>query len=111
MSGEGRRSSFHAPRLTFLGTLRGTGPLVVEGGAALGDVEYEIDLYLEREKRIANGRISGGEALIAAALEAKAATLTLVTGAAIAFTLRPDPDDPQTAEIDLTGDVPEIAKG
>jgi len=107
MNGKGRRSSFEALRLNLVGSLRGEGEL--SAGKSHGWAQYEIDGYRERTKVVANGRLFGGRALIAAVFAAGGGRLALADGSTIDFVLKPDPDGEENCEIELTGVLPSFA--
>ena len=65
--------------IRHLGSSRGDGRLLVEGGAA-GAVSYEIDRYSDHRGETGNGRLSADAALLAAAFDAGKAALILADG-------------------------------
>lgn len=107
MPGKPNRHSFHTPRMTFLGTVRGTGKLTVAG--ATGDVRYEIDRYRTRAQTVANGRITGPVALISDAFTAEKAQLMLEDGGVVGISLPVDPAGDECAEIEIDDPLPQFA--
>ena len=95
-----------APSLKHLGTLHGIGSLSIDkGGQSLGSVRYEIDGYLDRARRSANGRIQGDVAVLARAFRAGAATIALTGGPSVNIVLS-DPQGGPSAEVDVSGRFP-----
>ena len=95
-----------APSLKHLGTLHGIGSLSIDnGGQSLGSVRYEIDGYLDRARRSANGRIQGDVAVLARAFRAGAATIALTSGPSVNIVLS-DPQGGPSAEVDVSGRFP-----
>jgi hypothetical protein len=66
--------------LKHLGTLHGTGNLLIGNAQDLGPVVYEIDGYARRAMRSDNGQINGSAALLAQAFNAGAACIILADG-------------------------------
>lgn len=75
--------SLRTKAFKHLGTLRGEGTLLSEAGREIGHVAYEIDGYVERGAKSANGQIEGQSVTLDRALEAKDATLVLDSGRCI----------------------------
>jgi|SoiMethySBSTD1v2_1073268.scaffolds.fasta_scaffold662682_1 hypothetical protein len=90
--------------LKYLGTLHGSGSLS-SGKKRLGLVSYEIDGYLERTIRTANGQITGDIAVLEQAFRAGAACIALEGGSSVDVDLA-DPQGGPTAEIDVSGRFP-----
>ena len=92
--------------LKHLGSLRGNGSLSAAGGReGLGPVVYEIDGYLDRTARSANGKVEGDACALAKAFRAGAATLSLSSGASVNVVLS-NPQGDSAAEITVTGGFP-----
>jgi hypothetical protein len=92
--------------LKHLGTLHGSGSLSIGNGEQrLGPVRYEIDGYLERTMRSANGQIEGEIAVLEQAFRAGAACIALEGGSSIDVVLS-DPRGGPTAEIVVSGRFP-----
>jgi hypothetical protein len=94
--------------LKHLGTLHGTGDLLVKGGAqSLGAVTYEIDGFIRREQRSDNGQIEGDAQMLARAFRAGSACIALSDGQLIDVVLS-DPKGGATAEVTVRGRFPEF---
>ena len=94
------------PSLKYLGTLHGSGSLSIRNRRQhLGSVSYEIDGYLERTTRSANGQITGDIAVLEQAFRAGAARIALEGGPSIDVVLL-DPQGGPTAEIQVSGRFP-----
>ena len=91
--------------LTHLGTLHGSGSLLTRAGQELGPVTYEIDGYLDRTTRSANGQIEGVSAALSHAFDAGAATIVLAGGESIRVVVS-DPHGGPTAEVEVVGSFP-----
>jgi 20S proteasome alpha/beta subunit len=90
--------------LKHLGALHGSGTLSA-GKQCFGSVSYEIDGYLERSVRSANGQIEGDVAVLEQAFRAGAARIALEGGSSIEVVLS-DPQGGPTAEIKVSGHFP-----
>lgn len=74
-------STSHRGAIKYLGSLRGIGHLITEGGdREPGAITYEIDGFLDRTHRSAAGRIEGDSAALVRAFQAERAQLTLDGG-------------------------------
>ena len=94
------------PSLKHLGTLHGCGGLSIGNGTqSLGPVTYEIDGYLDRTTRSANGQIEGDRYVLAQAFRAGSASIALEGGPLVNIVLV-DPQDGPTAEITVSGRCP-----
>ena len=101
MTSFGRGSS-----LKHLGTLHGRGRLSIsDGEQSLGAVAYEIDGYLDRTIRSANGQIEGDVAVLARAYQAGGAAITLAEGPSVDVVLS-NPQGGTTAEVTVSGRFP-----
>lgn len=94
------------PSLKYLGALHGSGSLFIGNGErSLGLVGYEIDGYLDRTMRSANGQIEGDSTVLAQAFQAGAARIVLAGGPSVEVVLS-DPQGGPTAEITVSGRFP-----
>ena len=91
--------------LKHLGTLRGRGGLSIRRDRRLGEVDYEIEGYVDARQRSASGWIEGSADMLRQAFEAGTAHITLEGGLKIAVTLV-DPEGEPAAEIAVTGALP-----
>jgi hypothetical protein len=91
--------------LTHLGTLNGHGSLLIKDGEELGSVSYEIDGYLDRTVRWANGQIEGEGGALCEAFGAGDAAIVLESGRLIHVVLS-NPRGGPTAEIEVSGHFP-----
>lgn len=92
--------------LKHLGTLHGRGMVSIKDGErSLGPVRYEIDGYLDRTTRSANGEIEGDISVLAQAFGAGSASLALDGGPSVEVVLS-DPQGGPTAEISVSGAFP-----
>jgi hypothetical protein len=66
--------------IKHLGTLHGQGMLLIDEGRQLGQVTYEIDEYLDRGSRSANGQIEAEGRILEEASRAKDVTIVLESG-------------------------------
>ncbi len=98
-------TSFGAKSIKHLGTLHGQGALLVQEGRQLGPVTYEIDGYLDRGAKSANGQIEADNRILDQAFHAKDATLVLESGRCVHIVVS-DPRGGATAEIHVTGGFP-----
>ena len=98
-------TSFGSKSIKHLGTLHGEGSLLVEGGRQLGDVSYEIDGYLDRGTKSANGRIEADSRILDEAFRAEDATIVLGNGRCI-HVLVSNPSGGQTAEVQVLRGFP-----
>ena len=73
-------TSFGPKSIKHLGTLHGEGTLLAQEGRQLGQVTYEIDGYLDRGARSANGQIEADSRILDQASQATDATLVLDNG-------------------------------
>jgi len=95
--------------LKHLGTLHGTGNLVIENGEQnLGIVTYEIDGYRDQTQRSANGQIEGGADILAQAFAAGGACIAVTGGEPFDIVLA-DPLGGPTAEVTVNGRFPRFA--
>ena len=94
--------------LKHLGTLHGTGDLLVGGGERnLGAVTYEIDGFIRRTERSDSGQIEGDARILARAFRAGAACIALSDGQLIDVVLS-DPRGGATAEVTVRGRFPQF---
>lgn len=101
MNWQGTRSS-----LKHLGTLHGSGDLLIDGGEqTLGTVAYEIDGYLRRDHRSDNGRIEGRADILNQAFRAGAVCIAMADGQCVDVVVA-DPHGASTAEITVSGRFP-----
>lgn len=92
--------------MQFLGTIRGSGDLSIEGGTrVLGVVSFEIDSYLERGQPSANGRINGDPEALAIAFDARRARIGRVSAADLSIVLW-DPAGAPEAEVRVIAPLP-----
>ena len=98
-------SLLNKPSLKHLGTLHGNGSLSITAGELLGPVTYEIDGYLDRDLRWANGQIEGAIPVLAQAFRAGGASIALPDGQSVDILLF-DPEGSSTAEITVSGGFP-----
>jgi hypothetical protein len=92
--------------LKHLGSLHGRGRLFVQGDEEeLGPVRYEIDGYLDRTVRSANGQIEGGRGILRQAFMVGTAMIVLADGQRIQVVLS-DPDGSPVAEVAVSGRLP-----
>jgi hypothetical protein len=96
--------SKHRP-LKHLGTLRGGGALLTQDGEEIGPVTYEIDGYLERATRSANGQIQGDNEILKQAYGAGAAIVALAGGGRVLVALS-DQRGSSAAEVRVSGSFP-----
>lgn len=87
-----------------LGTLRGRGTLLNGEGRLLNDVTYEIDGYLERRSRSANGQIEAENGVLEPSGPTEGMVLVLENGRCVRIVMS-DPSD-GAAEIRVTGEFP-----
>ena len=73
-------TSFGPKSIKHLGTIHGEGTLLIDEGRHLGQVTYEIDEYLDRGVRSANGQIEAEGRILEEASRAKDATIVLESG-------------------------------
>ena len=97
-------TSFGAKSIKHLGTLHGQGTLLANEGRELGQVTYEIDGYLDRGARSANGQIEAESRILDEAFQATDATLVLDSGRCIHVVVL-DPCG-GAAEVRVTGAFP-----
>ena len=99
-------SLLNKPSLKHLGSLHGIGSLSIGAGKlSLGSVAYEIDGYLDRDLRWANGQIEGPIPVLAQAFSAGSASIALLSGNSVDILLR-DPEGGSTAAITVSGRFP-----
>jgi hypothetical protein len=92
--------------LKYLGALHGIGDISIEiDGQNLGSVGYEIDGYLDRTMRSANGQIDGPASVLAKAFHAGTASILLADGQSVQVVLS-DPQGGPTTEIKVSGRFP-----
>ena len=90
--------------IKHLGTLHGEGTLLTEDGRQLGQVVYEIDGYVERGVRSANGQIEAESHILDKGCEAKDATLVPDSGRCIHVVVSDQGGG--AAEVRVTGAFP-----
>ena len=98
-------TSFGSKSIKHLGTLHGEGALLIEGGRQLGDVSYEIDGYLDRGSKSANGRIEAESRILDEAFRAENVSIVLDNGRCI-HVLVSNPGGGQTAEVQVLRGFP-----
>jgi hypothetical protein len=98
-------TSFGRKSITHLGSLHGEGTLLVEEGRQLGHVLYEIDGYLDRGIRSANGQIEAETRILDEAFRAADATIVLNSGQCIHVVVS-SPDGGTTAELQVRSGFP-----
>lgn len=97
----------HPGPLKYLGSLRGSGSLAIDGGLPeLGDVVYEIEGFVDRTHRTATGRIEGDAGALTLAFQAGRARLTLARGLGPVEIVLLDPQGGQSAEVTVSGPFP-----
>jgi hypothetical protein len=104
MNWQGKRAA-----LKHLGTLHGTGDLLIGNGSEnLGPIVYEIDGYERRAMRSDNGQINGSAVVLARAFHAGAACIALADGQFIDVVLS-DPRGSSLADIVIKDRFPQFA--
>jgi hypothetical protein len=98
-------TSFGGKSIVHLGSLHGEGTLLIKDGRELGQVVYEIDGYLDRGAKSANGQIEAEGHVLDDAFRAEDATLILDSGRCIHIVVS-SPRGGATAEIRVTGGFP-----
>ena len=98
-------TSFRRKSITHLGTLHGEGTLLTGEGRSLGQVIYEIDGYLDRGAKSANGQIEAESCILDDAFHAKNATIVLESGRCIHVVVS-RPHGGATAEVSVRGTFP-----
>ena len=98
-------TSFGRKSITHLGTLHGEGTLLVQEGRQLGQVIYEIDVYVDHGAKSANGQIEAENRILDEAFRAEDATIVLDSGRCIQVVLS-DPQGGPTAEVQVRGGFP-----
>jgi hypothetical protein len=105
MNWQGTRSS-----LKYLGTLNGTGQLLLDDGQTnLGDVTYQIDGYNRGALRSDNGEIAGQAATLSRAFRAGAVCIALADGQVVDVVLA-DPRGGTAAEVTVSGRFPRFGE-
>jgi len=98
-------TAFGRKSITHLGTLHGEGTLLVRDGRELGQVIYEIDGFVERGAKSANGQIEAKNCMLDEAFRAEDATIVLESGRCIQVVLS-DPHGGPTAEVRVRSGFP-----
>jgi hypothetical protein len=95
--------------LKHLGTLHGTGDLLIRDGAEnLGPVSYEIDGYARQGMRSDNGQIEGCALMLTRAFRASAGCIVLADGQVIDVVLS-NPHGGTMADVTVNGRYPQFA--
>ena len=98
-------TAFGRKSITYLGTLHGEGTLLVGDGRQLGQVVYEIDGYVDRGAKSANGQIEAESGMLNEAFRSEDSTIVLDSGRCIQVVLS-DPRGGPTAEVRVRGGFP-----
>lgn len=94
--------------LKHLGTLHGTGELLVGSGALnVGQVTYEIDGFARRTQRSDNGQIEGPAGMLARAFRTGGACIVLADGQRIDIVLS-DPRGTSKADVRVKDRFPQF---
>jgi hypothetical protein len=98
-------TSFHRKSITHLGTLHGQGTLLGPEGRELGQVIYEIDSYVDRGTKSANGQIEADTRILDEGFRAEHTSIVLNNGRRIQVDVS-DPQGGSTAEVQVRGGCP-----
>ena len=98
-------TSFQRKSITHLGTLHGEGTLLGPEGRELGQVIYEIDGYVDRGTKSANGQIEADTRILDQGFRAEHASIVLTNGRCIQVDVS-DPQGGSSAEVQVRGGFP-----